>query len=153
MLEKNNLSWKIGGEAGFGIKSAGMIFAKIFMRAGYETFDYTEYPSLIRGGHNTYQLIVDTRPVNSVSRGVDVLVALNQNTVTENAVELNRGGIIIYDSDKVKLPEEADQDSYDPDYYIYNQILPGVERIFDVFGINVNDYFTEKAQSSLSKFL
>ena len=104
MLEKNNLSWKIGGEAGFGIKSAGMIFAKIFMRAGYETFDYTEYPSLIRGGHNTYQLIVDTRPVNSVSRGVDVLVALNQNTVTENAVELNRGGIIIYDSDKVKLP-------------------------------------------------
>src|SRR3989339_1469012 len=90
--KKNNLTWKIGGEAGFGIKSAGMMFGKIFMRAGYEIFDYTEYPSLIRGGHNTFQLIVDTRPVNSVTRAVDILVALNQNTVTENLAELVHGG-------------------------------------------------------------
>ncbi len=54
--------------------------------------------------------------------------------------------------DKVKLHDEASQDEYDPDYYIYNQILPSVERIFEIFGINVTDYFTEKAQSSLSKF-
>ncbi len=54
--------------------------------------------------------------------------------------------------DKVKLLEEANQSDYDPDYYISNQILPGVERIFTVFGIDVNDYFTEKAQSNLSKF-
>ena len=67
MQNKNNLTWKIAGEAGFGIKSAGMMFGKIFMRAGYEVFDFTEYPSLIRGGHNTYQLVVDTKPVNSVN--------------------------------------------------------------------------------------
>lgn len=102
---KNDLSWKIGGEAGFGIKSAGMMFGKIFMRAGYEIFDYTEYPSLIRGGHNTYQLIVDTRPVNSVTYGIDVLVALNQNTISENFSELISTGALIYDSDKVKMPE------------------------------------------------
>jgi 2-oxoglutarate ferredoxin oxidoreductase subunit alpha len=102
---KNDLSWKIGGEAGFGIKSAGMMFGKIFMRAGYEIFDYTEYPSLIRGGHNTYQLIVDTRPVNSVTYGVDVLVALNQNTISENFSEIISGGALIYDSDKVKIAE------------------------------------------------
>lgn len=104
MPEKTHLSWKIGGEAGFGIKSAGMIFARIFMKAGYETFDYTEYPSIIRGGHNTYQLIVDTRAVNSVTRAVDVLVALNLNTITQNAGELAPGGLIIYDSDKFKIP-------------------------------------------------
>jgi len=100
---KNNLSWKIGGEAGFGIKSAGMMFGKIFMRAGYEIFDYTEYPSLIRGGHNTYQLIIDTRPVNSVTYGVDILVALNQNTISENFSEISGSGALIYDSDKVKI--------------------------------------------------
>lgn len=106
MLEKTHLSWKIGGEAGFGIKSAGTMFARIFMKAGYETFDYTEYPSLIRGGHNTYQLIVDTRPVNSVTRAIDVLVALNLNTITQNAGELAPGGLIIYDSDKFKIPAQ-----------------------------------------------
>lgn len=55
-------------------------------------------------------------------------------------------------SDKVRLPEESEQGDYDPDYYIHNQVLPGVEKIFEVFGIDVNDCFTEKAQSSLSKF-
>ncbi len=108
--QKNNLSWKIGGEAGFGIKSAGIMFGKIFMRAGYEIFDYTEYPSLIRGGHNTYQLLVDTRPTNSVTRQVDVLVALNQETVNKNKAELVDGGAIIYDSNKLKIPASSIQD-------------------------------------------
>ncbi|MFA6466980.1 MAG: 2-oxoacid:acceptor oxidoreductase subunit alpha [Patescibacteria group bacterium] len=100
---RNNLTWKIGGEAGFGIMSAGLMFGKIFMRTGYEIFDYTEYPSLIRGGHNTYQLVVDTKPVNSINRQVDILIALNQNTVVQNFSEINNGGALIYDSDKVKV--------------------------------------------------
>ena len=103
MQNKNNLTWKIAGEAGFGIKSAGMMFGKIFMRAGYEIFDFTEYPSLIRGGHNTYQLVVDIKPVNSVFKKVDILVALNQNTIKYNLVDMNKDGAFIYDSDKVKV--------------------------------------------------
>lgn len=55
--------------------------------------------------------------------------------------------------DKVKLPEEAKQDEYDADYYVNNQLLPGVERIFDVFGIKIADYFAGKEQSSLNKFI
>ncbi len=54
--------------------------------------------------------------------------------------------------DKVRLPDEAQQSDYDPDYYVNNQILPGVEKIFEVFGIDVHSQFTEKAQSNLSKF-
>ena len=103
MKTKNNLSWKIAGEAGFGIKSAGMMFGKIFMRTGYEIFDYTEYPSLVRGGHNVFQLMVDVRPVNSVTKNVDVLVALNQNTITENLSDLCKDGVLVYDSDVIKV--------------------------------------------------
>jgi DNA polymerase elongation subunit (family B) len=55
-------------------------------------------------------------------------------------------------SDKVKLPEETAQQDYDPDYYLSNQVLPGVERIFDVFGINIIDFFAQKSQSTLGKF-
>ncbi len=54
--------------------------------------------------------------------------------------------------DKVKLEEEASQEEYDGDYYVHNQVLPGVERIFDVFGIKIADYFAEKEQSALSNF-
>lgn len=99
----NTLSWKIAGEAGFGIKSAGIMLGKIFMRSGYEVFDYTEYPSVIRGGHNTFQLMVSPTKVASVTKQVDILVALNQKAITRNAAEVSKTGVIIYDQDKVKL--------------------------------------------------
>lgn len=102
MQTRQNLSWKIGGEAGFGIKSAGMILAKIFMKTGYETFDYTEYPSLIRGGHNTYQVMIDIKEVNSVTESVDILVALNKETIDKHINELSSGAIVIYDQEKIK---------------------------------------------------
>ena len=69
------ISVKIGGEAGFGIKSAGLTLAKMVSRAGYEVFGYVEYPSLIRGGHNVYQVTVSDVPVRSTAQHVDVLIA------------------------------------------------------------------------------
>jgi len=54
--------------------------------------------------------------------------------------------------DKVKLPEEITQDEYDGEYYIKNQVLPGVDRIFAVFGIEVDDAFAEKKQTGLGEF-
>ena len=55
-MRKIDFTWKIGGEAGFGIASAGLIFAKTVNRLGYFFYGYLEYPSLIRGGHNVYEV-------------------------------------------------------------------------------------------------
>ncbi|MBI2453170.1 2-oxoacid:acceptor oxidoreductase subunit alpha [Candidatus Peregrinibacteria bacterium] len=98
-------TWKIGGEAGFGIKSAGMSFAKSCYRAGFEVFDYTEYPSLIRGGHNTYQITISDRPTRSVDCQVDLLVALNERTLAQHFNEMTLDSAIIYDADEVKIDE------------------------------------------------
>jgi DNA polymerase elongation subunit (family B) len=54
--------------------------------------------------------------------------------------------------DKVKLPEEATQEEYDGEYYVQNQIVPGVERIFAVLGIGVDDLLNTTKQSSLAGF-
>lgn len=105
-MNKNNFkkfTWKIGGEAGFGIKSAGMSFAKACMRAGYEVFDYTEYPSLIRGSHNTYQVTVSDKQIRSTENRVDVLVALNKETIEKHLDELTEGAAIIYDGEEIKF--------------------------------------------------
>ena len=37
-MDDNSLSWKIGGEAGYGIMTTGLIFAKICSRAGLHLF-------------------------------------------------------------------------------------------------------------------
>lgn len=103
-------TWKIGGEAGFGIKSAGLSFAKALMRAGYETYDYSEYPSLIRGGHNTYQVTVSEQPIKSTDSETDILVALNKATIDKHLAELTKDAVVLYDGTEIKLGKIARQD-------------------------------------------
>lgn len=88
---------RIGGEAGFGIKAAGQTLARSFTDSGLETFDLTEYPSLIRGGHNNYLLRVSTEPVYSHVEPVDMLVCLNRETLDLHHHELVDGGAVIFD--------------------------------------------------------
>jgi 2-oxoglutarate ferredoxin oxidoreductase subunit alpha len=95
----SELRVKIGGEAGFGIKAAGQTLARSFVASGLEIFDLTEYPSLIRGGHNTYTLRVSPSAISSHVEAVDVLVALNRETIDLHLEELVDGGAIIYDPD------------------------------------------------------
>ena len=95
----SELRIKIGGEAGFGIKAAGQTLARSFVDGGLEVFDLTEYPSLIRGGHNTYTLRVSPRPISSHVETVDVLIALNRETVDRHLDEMIDGGAVIFDPD------------------------------------------------------
>ncbi len=103
-----DFTWKIGGPAGFGIMTTGLIFSKAFSRGGYHVFDYTEFPSLIRGGHNTYQSRISSEEVHSQNKPVHILVALNRETIEKNSCELAENGIIIYDSEMIKDAVEGD---------------------------------------------
>lgn len=97
---------KIGGEAGFGIMSAGLTLSKIAARSGYYIFDYAEYPSIIRGGHNVTQTTISKEPVYSQGRDTHLLVALNQDTIDFHVHELVEGAGVIFDSEKgMELPE------------------------------------------------
>ncbi len=53
-------------------------------------------------------------------------------------------------SDRIKLPEEAKLEDYDPEYYINHQIIRAVFKIFEIFGIKLEDISNN--QSSLSKW-
>ena len=105
-MKDNGLSWKIGGEAGYGIMTTGLIFAKVCSRAGLRVFDHIEYPSLIRGGHNTYQVRAEVEEVFSHVKHVDLLVALNEEAIDKHQEELAPGGGIIYDRDVIRLSKE-----------------------------------------------
>jgi 2-oxoglutarate ferredoxin oxidoreductase subunit alpha len=72
----NRITVKIAGPAGMGIKSAGLLLAKIVTDCGYYFADYSEYPSLVRGGHNSYQITYSTEEVFMVDKTADILVSL-----------------------------------------------------------------------------
>lgn len=99
----NKFLWKIGGEAGFGIMTTGVIFSKLATRSGYHIFDYSEYPSLVRGGHNTYEILVSDEEVFATKNDIDVLVCLNKVTYENYKSRLNVSSYAVYDKDSFEI--------------------------------------------------
>jgi 2-oxoglutarate ferredoxin oxidoreductase subunit alpha len=106
-VKTNELSVLIGGEAGAGITRAGFLFAKACMRGGLCVFGTNDYHSLIRGGHNFYIVRVSAEDVYSQSDYVNMLIALNAETVLLHKNELASGGAIIYDDGDVQPTPET----------------------------------------------
>jgi len=103
---QKKLLWKIGGEAGFGIMTTGLVFSKMAARQGYHIFDYIEYPSLIRGGHNTYEVLVSDESVSASKSEVDILICLSKETFSQHKNRLTKSSIVIYDKEEYAIDGE-----------------------------------------------
>ncbi len=55
-------------------------------------------------------------------------------------------------NERAEIPGEVNEGDYDPDYYINNQVIPAVEKIFELFGHKKEDLVKEKGQKSLGEF-
>ncbi|MAG10826.1 hypothetical protein CMI44_00740 [Candidatus Pacearchaeota archaeon] len=93
-----------------------------------------------------------------VAHGPHVIAAKK---MREQEIPVSQGGLIEYYiaetqkkkklvREKVKLPHEKGK--YDINYYLERQILPAVENIFQVFGINVKEIIEGKKQMTLRDF-
>jgi len=96
------ISILIGGKAGDGIKEAGQTIARLLNRLGYRIFLYDEYPSLVKGGHNFNVIRGADKKIRAHKKDLDIIVALNRETVEKHKGDLKSDGIVLYDSDKVK---------------------------------------------------
>ena len=105
----------IGGEAGQGISRSGMLLGKAMMRGGFYAYGAIDYPSLIRGGHNFYTVRGSSRKVFSNNGKLDLVVALNGESVFRHMDEINPGGGIIYDEKDIIPDEELSRQ--DINYY------------------------------------
>jgi 2-oxoglutarate/2-oxoacid ferredoxin oxidoreductase subunit alpha len=93
----------IGGAAGDGLDKSGDTLAKTASRLGLYVYAYNSYQSVIRGGHIWLRVRVAEEKVHSHGDGLNVLIALNQDSIERHAPEVNSGGAVIYNSDKFKL--------------------------------------------------
>ncbi|SKA77025.1 2-oxoglutarate ferredoxin oxidoreductase subunit alpha [Paucidesulfovibrio gracilis DSM 16080] len=85
----------VGGEAGQGLATIGELMAKALTRAGYEMAVTQDYQSRIRGGHNTFAIRAGVEPIWGPEEGIDILVALNQETVDRHGPLLKPGGVVV----------------------------------------------------------
>src|SRR5438046_9624611 len=80
-MQKNRLSWMIGGPQGSGINASAEVFAKACSRAGLRVYANIEYHSNIMGKHSFYRVRVDDEDVRSYKDNADILVALDLETL------------------------------------------------------------------------
>jgi len=107
MIQNGPINWLTGGEAGYGITTMGSMFARMCARAGLHIHGYAEYPSLIRGGHNTAFVRVGPSPVLSHEGKVDVMLALNKETIEKHVLEMDKDGAVIYDNEAIDFDFSA----------------------------------------------
>ncbi len=96
-MTRNNMTIKIGGEAGQGMETSGGGFARALTRAGLHIFANQDFMSRIRGGYNFYQLRVSEQPVYGPHDDVHLLLAFNQEAADKHLNEIVPGGAIIHD--------------------------------------------------------
>ena len=94
----------VGGEAGQGVQSVGFLLAKAFIRWGYYVFADQDYESRVRGGHNFFRVRAGDNPVNAISEKIDVLIALNKESIDLHRAEIKDDGLVVYDGEKIEQP-------------------------------------------------
>jgi len=110
-VQKNQLTWMIGGPQGSGINASAEVFAKACSRAGLRIYANIEYHSNIMGKHSFYRVRVGDEDVRSYRDKTDILVALDHETLAGDGDhrrwpthyghlhEVNEGGGVIYDGE------------------------------------------------------
>ncbi|NPA22362.1 MAG: 2-oxoacid:acceptor oxidoreductase subunit alpha [Candidatus Micrarchaeota archaeon] len=88
---------KVGAAAGEGAFVTGKVLGKLFARGGYHVFGYPEYPSLIRGGHNSYQVRISDGTIESPRRENNIILVLNPDAYAFHIETLAKDGVIIVD--------------------------------------------------------
>jgi 2-oxoglutarate ferredoxin oxidoreductase subunit alpha len=104
-MTKDKVNVLVGGGAGQGLVTVGYILTKSCARAGFSIVVTQDYMSRIRGGHNTYAIRISADGVAAPQEAVDLLIALNNETVNLHCSEVLPGGVIIASSE---FPEGKD---------------------------------------------
>lgn len=101
----------IGGTAGQGMDTVSNMLEKAFKKAGLYIFSNKDYMSRVRGGHNFVQIRFGDEPIYTHSDRLDLILALDKNTVELHKDRLKDNGVIIgdksldiEDNKMIKLP-------------------------------------------------
>ena len=98
----------VGGAPGQGIDTVGKSMSQICARHGLHVYTYSAYQSLIRGGHTFLTVRISSEPVANHGDKIDMIIALDRNSLEVHLPHVAPGGAIIYNTDDVKTAPERD---------------------------------------------
>ena len=103
----DELNVKLGGEAGQGLQSVGLILGRLYARSGFHVFANQDNESRIRGGHYFYQIRVAAHPVETMGETIHLLVDFDGKSHRLHASELAAGAVVLVDAQRAGPGETA----------------------------------------------
>ncbi len=88
-----------------GIQTVEAVLTRMLKLAGYNVFATKEYMSRVRGGNNSTQIRVCSRPVSAFIGRTDILVPLNKGAIDHVRNRISAGTVVIGESEL--LADEA----------------------------------------------
>jgi 2-oxoglutarate ferredoxin oxidoreductase subunit alpha len=96
-----DLTVGIAGAAGDGQGRTGDTLARTASRLGLYVYAYNSYQSIIRGGHIWLRVRLSEKKLHSHGDHLHALIALNQDGVERHAREVEPGGVVLFNGDRL----------------------------------------------------
>ena len=98
---KNDLVIVLSGEAGQGIQSIEGILTLLLKRSGYNVFSASEFMSRVRGGCNSTEIRISSKPAAGYIDRIDILIPLHNDAVEHLKKRITSETIVIGDKSKI----------------------------------------------------
>ena len=99
MYRADGVSIVLCGQAGMGIQTVEGILTRMLKLAGYNVFATKEYMSRVRGGNNSTQIRVCSRPVSAFINRTDILIPLNKGAIDHVRDRISADTVVIGESE------------------------------------------------------
>lgn len=96
---KSSITIMIGGIQGEGVVSTGINLMKTLSSLGYYTYANRNFSSRIKGGNTTITINISVNRISATSDNLDVILAMDLETIERHIQLLNKEGVIFYDSE------------------------------------------------------
>ncbi len=106
----NDFVVKFANVNGTGSASANLLFTKAVFRMGLYVSPKNFFPSNIQGLPTWYEVRVNDKGYVGRRSGVDLMVAVNAQSLKSDISEVKPGGYLLYDSTKMLYPEFLRED-------------------------------------------
>ena len=106
----NDISVVLCGPAGMGIQTVESLLTCILKTAGYHVFAAKDYMSRIRGGVNSTEIRISSRPVRALIDRIDVLIPLDKDAVQHLRKRTSLDTLIL--TEKAHLGENSGPDRF-----------------------------------------
>lgn len=95
----SSITIMIGGIQGEGVVSTGVNLMKTFSSLGYYTYANRNFSSRIKGGNTTITMNISVDRISATSDQLDVILAMDLETIERYHQLLKKDGVIFYDSE------------------------------------------------------